>query len=110
MAKQNGGTGNGGGRLKIVNTGIKAGSRSRDLATPAGATQPGAIEYQGSRPLFRGTPPEQHGWEMRSLSTSARAAPDQANALWPVGHSGKEVTTMSNRKYWLRRAKQICTR
>jgi hypothetical protein len=55
MAKQNGGTGRSNGSAREV--GVKAGSRSRDLASPAGATQPGAIEYQGSRPLFRGTAP-----------------------------------------------------
>jgi hypothetical protein len=55
MAKQRGGTNTGGGNSKIVNVGVKAGSRNRDLATPGGATQPGAIEFMGSRPLIAAT-------------------------------------------------------
>jgi|SRR5450432_163892 hypothetical protein len=53
MAKQRGGTNTGGGNSKIVNVGVKAGSRQRNLTGPANATQPGAIEFQGSRPLIR---------------------------------------------------------
>jgi len=42
---------------KNVNVGVKVGSRNRDRVTPAGATQPGAIEMMGSRPLIAGTLP-----------------------------------------------------
>lgn len=42
---------------KNVNVGIKAGSRSRDLAGPANAAQPGMIEYQNSRPLIAAKAP-----------------------------------------------------
>jgi hypothetical protein len=42
---------------KNVNVGVRVGSRRRDETGPANATQPGAIEYQGSRPLIRNTGP-----------------------------------------------------
>jgi hypothetical protein len=35
--------------------GVRAAPRSRNLSNPASATQPGAIEYQGSRPLIVAT-------------------------------------------------------
>jgi hypothetical protein len=48
-------TGAGGARVREV--GVRVGSRRRDETGPANATQPGAIEYQGSRPLIRNTGP-----------------------------------------------------
>jgi hypothetical protein len=48
-------TGAGGARVREV--GVNAGSRSRDLAGPANAAQPGMIEYQNSRPLIAAKAP-----------------------------------------------------